>query len=369
ADKLGNVVALGERDCSIQRRHQKLVEESPSPAIDADMRAAMNATAETLARSVDYVNAGTLEFLVQDGQFYFLEMNTRIQVEHPVTEQVTGIDLVREQLRIAAGQPLSFSAAPQPWGHAIECRVNAEDPTSDFKPTPGPLLRYAPPAGFGVRVDSGFVEGGLIDPRFDSLIAKLIVWGRDRPEALSRLDRALADFEVAGVATTIPLFRALVRHPEFAAGDYDTRFLDRTGLATLVPPFTPPALAAPEDFTPEDGVVVIEVDGRPYRVKLPEGIGATDRATRSAPRRDARRPSRAISPTGNTLNSPIQGTVLSVAVAQDDSVEAGQLICVVEAMKMENEMVAHQSGTVTELHVQPGQTVQTGGALAVIEPA
>jgi len=364
ADQHGNVIALGERDCSIQRRHQKLVEESPSPAIDAEMRAAMNSTAEALARSVDYVNAGTLEFLVQDGQFYFLEMNTRIQVEHPVTEMVTGIDLVREQLRIAAGEPLSFSAPTQPWGHAIECRINAEDPASDFKPTPGPLLRYAPPAGFGVRVDSGFVEGGTIDPRFDSLIAKLIVWGRDRREALSRLDRALADFEVAGVATTIPLFRALIRHPEFAAGNYDTRFLERTGLAALVPPFTPPPTAEPED-----GIVVIEVDGRPYRVKLPEGIGSTSRATGSSPRREARRPSRTVAPTGNTLTSPIQGTVLSVAVAQGDTVEAGQLICVVEAMKMENEMVAHQAGTVTKLHVEPGKTVQTGGALAVIEPA
>ncbi|HEX5166401.1 MAG TPA: biotin/lipoyl-containing protein, partial [Thermomicrobiales bacterium] len=365
ADTHGNVVGLGERDCSIQRRHQKLVEESPSPAIDAEMRAAMNATAEALARSVDYVNAGTLEFLVQDGQFYFLEMNTRIQVEHPVTELVTGIDLVREQLRVAAGQPLSFSAPPQPWGHAIECRVNAEDPAIDFKPTPGPLLRYVPPAGFGVRVDSGFVEGGAIDPRFDSLIAKLIVWGRDRPEALSRLDRALADFEVAGVATTIPLFRALLRHPDFAAGSYDTRFLERTELASLVPPFTPPAAAEPEE-----GIVVVEVDGRPYRVKLPDGIGATGgRSSHSAPRRETRRPSKTVAPTGNTLTSPIQGTVLSVAVAVGDTVETGQLICVVEAMKMENEMVAHQAGTVTELHVEPGKTVQTGGALAVIEPA
>lgn len=363
ADQHGNVVALGERDCSIQRRHQKLVEESPSPAIDAEMRAAMNATAESLARSVDYVNAGTLEFLVQDGQFYFLEMNTRIQVEHPVTEQVTGIDLVREQLRVAAGQPLSFSELPTPWGHAIECRINAEDPASDFKPTPGPLLRYAPPAGFGVRVDSGFVAGGAIDPRFDSLIAKLIIWGRDRREALSRLDRALADFEVEGVASTIPLFRALVRHPEFAAGDYDTRFLERTQLATLIPPFTPPA--SPE---PEDGIVTIEVDGRPYRVKLPEGIGAVNRPARNAPRREARRPTTGVAPTGNALTSPIQGTVLSVAVAEGDTVEAGQLICVVEAMKMENEMVAHQAGTVAELHVQPGQTVQTGGALALIVP-
>jgi acetyl-CoA carboxylase biotin carboxylase subunit len=222
ADQHGNVVGLGERDCSIQRRHQKLVEESPSPAIDPETRAAMNDTAVALARSVGYVNAGTVEFLFQDGKFYFLEMNTRIQVEHPVTEQLTGIDLVREQLRVAAGERLSFDSAPQPWGHAIECRINAEDPANDFKPTPGTLTEYRPPSGFGVRVDTGFTQGGTIDPRFDSLIAKLIVWGRDRQEALSRLDRALADFVVEGVATTIPLFRALIRTPEFASGDYDT---------------------------------------------------------------------------------------------------------------------------------------------------
>jgi acetyl-CoA/propionyl-CoA carboxylase biotin carboxyl carrier protein len=369
ADQHGNVVGLGERDCSIQRRHQKLVEESPSPAINAGTRVAMNRTAEALARAVGYVSAGTVEFLVQDGQFYFLEMNTRIQVEHPVTEMVTGIDLVREQLRIAGGEPLSFAAPAAPWGHAIECRINAEDPASDFKPTPGPLLRYHPPAGFGVRVDTGFVEGGAIDPRFDSLIAKLIVWGRDRPEALSRLERALSDFEVAGVATTIPLFRALIRQPVFVDGQYDTKFLERSALTSLLTPFSPPPTAAPED-----GVVVVEVDGRPYRVRLPEGIGASrssgvgSRVAGRGSRRPARKASATIAPSGNILTSPIQGTVLSVAVAQGDTVEAGQLICVVEAMKMENEMVAQHAGTVSEMHVQPGQTVQTGATLAVIEP-
>ena len=234
ADTHGAVVGLGERDCSIQRRHQKLIEESPSPAIDPAMRAAMNHTAEQLARAVGYVSAGTVEFLVQDGQYYFLEMNTRIQVEHPVTEQVTGIDLVREQLRVAAGEPLSFDAAPEPWGHAIECRINAEDPANDFKPTPGPLRVFRRPEGFGVRVDTGFDEGGAIDPRFDSLIAKLIVWGRDRDEALSRLGRALEDFHVEGVATTIPLFRALIRMPKFVSGDYDTRTLEQSGLASRI---------------------------------------------------------------------------------------------------------------------------------------
>ena len=366
ADQHGAVVGLGERDCSIQRRHQKLVEESPSPAIDDEMRATMNRTAEQLARAVGYVSAGTLEFLVQDGEFYFLEMNTRIQVEHPVTEQVTGIDLVREQLRVAAGKPLSFDAAPQPWGHAIECRINAEDPANDFKPTPGPLRAFRRPEGFGIRVDTGFDEGGAIDPRFDSLIAKLIVWGRDRAEALSRLDRALEDFQVEGVATTIPLFRALIRTPKFASGDYDTRTLEQSGLAARVAPFTQPSIE-PVD----DGVVMVEVDGRAYRVRLPDGLGVASSS------RAARRPARAgrsggaqvVAPTSNELRSPIQGTVLSIAVEPGAAVETGQLICVVEAMKMENEITAHQSGTVTELAVEPGATIQTGATIAVIMPA
>jgi len=367
ADTHGTVVGLGERDCSIQRRHQKLVEESPSPAIDGEMRAAMNHTAEQLARAVGYVSAGTVEFLVQDGQFYFLEMNTRIQVEHPVTEQVTGIDLVREQLRVAAGKPLSFDAAPEPWGHAIECRINAEDPADDFKPTPGPLRAFRRPDGFGVRVDTGFDEGGAIDPRFDSLIAKLIVWGRDRDEALSRLDRALHDFHVEGVATTIPLFRALIRTPKFASGDYDTRTLEQSGLAARIAPFTPPPAAEAE----ADGLVTIEVDGRAYRVRLPDGlsVAAGTRAARRPARSGRSGATQVAAPTGNALRSPIQGTVLSVAVAPGAAVELGQLICVVEAMKMENEITAHQSGTVTELTVSAGATVQPGATIAVIEPA
>ncbi len=366
ADTHGTVVGLGERDCSIQRRHQKLVEESPSPAIDSTLRAEMNHTAEQLARAVGYVSAGTMEFLVQDGRYYFLEMNTRIQVEHPVTEQVTGIDLVREQLRVAAGKPLSFAAAPEPWGHAIECRINAEDPANDFKPTPGPLRAFQRPEGFGIRVDTGFDQGGAIDPRFDSLIAKLIVWGRDRDEALSRLDRALEDFHVEGVATTIPLFRALIRMPRFARGDYDTRTLEQSGLAARIAPFSPPP-AEPD----EDGVVMVEVDGRAYRVRLPDGLAVAS-GTRAA-RRPVRsgRPSatQVAAPTGNALRSPLQGTVLSVAVEPGAAVALGQLICVVEAMKMENEITAHQAGTVIELPVAPGATVQPGATIAVIEPA
>ncbi|HUG14836.1 MAG TPA: biotin carboxylase N-terminal domain-containing protein [Thermomicrobiales bacterium] len=367
ADRHGNVVALGERDCSIQRRHQKLVEESPSPVIDAAMRAEMNLAAEILARAVGYVSAGTVEFLVQDGQHYFLEMNTRIQVEHPVTELVTGIDLVREQLRIGAGERLSFDRAPDPWGHAIECRVNAEDPGRDFQPTPGTLRSFIAPAGFGVRIDTGFVAGGEIDPRFDSLIAKLIVWGRDREEALSRLARALRDFEVEGVATTIPLYQALIRHPAFASGDYDTGFLERSGILSRIAPFVVQEAAG----APGDGTILVEVNGRPYRVAFPDGaVSGVPAGATARPHRATRRPGAAVvMATGNTLTSPIQGTVLSVAVEAGVTVEQGQLICVIEAMKMENEIAAHQSGTVEALHVKAGQSANAGAPIADIVPA
>src|SRR5690606_20375514 len=227
ADAHGNVVALGERDCSIQRRHQKLIEESPSPAIDAATRRRMGETAVALARAVGYRGAGTVEFLYQDGEFFFIEMNTRIQVEHPVTELVTGIDLVKEQIRVAAGCPLSFDSNVPLLGHAIEVRINAEDPARGFTPTPGQITTYRAPAGFGVRVDSAAEPGFTILPQYDSLIAKLIVWGRDRDEALTRLGRALDEFAVEGVATTIPFHRAVLAVPSFREGTLDTRFLER----------------------------------------------------------------------------------------------------------------------------------------------
>jgi acetyl-CoA/propionyl-CoA carboxylase biotin carboxyl carrier protein len=369
ADQHGNVVALGERDCSIQRRHQKLIEESPSPAVDADLRAAMNATCVALARAVNYVGAGTVEFLVQDGEFVFLEMNTRIQVEHPVTELVTGIDLVREQLRVAAGERLSFDAIDAPWGHAIEVRINAEDPARDFQPMPGPLLRMEPPGGFGVRVDTGFTTGGVIDPRFDSLIAKLIAWGRDRSEAISRLDRALADFVVEGVPTPIALYRSILRHETFIGGDYDTRFLEHTNLARHTQPFEAP------NAEEQNALITVEVNGRAYRVRLPEdlrGISATG-AGNSAPRRRAASTARAsggsTTARGNDLVAPIQGTVLRVAVSDGDTVEAGQVVCVVEAMKMENELSAHQAGVVSGVSVQVGASVSPGQVVLSITPA
>lgn len=370
ADMHGNVIGLGERDCSIQRRHQKLVEESPSPVLDEAMRAAMNETAERLAKAVDYVGAGTVEFLVHENEFYFLEMNTRVQVEHPVTEEVTGIDIVREQLRVASGKPLSFSERPALLGHAIEVRVNAEDPGRGFSPSPGTLTAFAPPSGFGVRVDTGFEAGGDVDPRFDNLIAKLIVRGRDRQEALSRLSRALADFEVDGVATTIPLFRALLRDADFVAGTYDTGFLERSGVPSRIMPFDP------GDASEEDGSqeIVVKVDGRPYRVRVP-GDWAGSGGNNHQPRRAARRSRSGATgtagsgPAGDELKSPIQGTVLSVAVEEGATVEVGQLVCIVEAMKMENEITAHKGGVIASLGVEAGKAVKMGATLAVITDA
>jgi acetyl-CoA/propionyl-CoA carboxylase biotin carboxyl carrier protein len=367
ADQHGNVVALGERDCSIQRRHQKLIEETPSPALTADIRKAMNATSEALARSVGYTGAGTVEYLFSDGAYYFLEMNTRIQVEHPITEQVTGIDLVREQLRVAAGERLSFLGPIDMRGHAIECRINAEDPAREFAPSPGRLTKFQLPSGFGVRVDTGFQAGGEVDPRFDNLLAKLVVSGRDRDEALSRLERALRDFHVGGVATTIPLYQLLIRQREFVAGEYDTGYLPRSGVLERLKPFVPPA-----DFAETEGLAVV-VNGRTFRVHLPDGLAVRSRGNRhdGTPQRRERRESSDASagPAGRELASPIQGTVLTVAVELGAHVHMGQLVCTVEAMKMENEVSAHRAGIVTELNVSAGQTVKTGQVLAVIDGA
>lgn len=365
ADSHGTVLGMGERDCSIQRRHQKLVEESPSPVLDDAMRQAMNETAERLARAVNYVGAGTVEFLVHGSDFFFLEMNTRVQVEHPVTEEVTGIDIVREGLRVAAGKPLSFNERPTLRSHAIECRINAEDPGRNFAPTPGKLTVFSVPSGFGVRVDTGFEAGAEVDPRFDNLIAKLIVRGRDRHEALSRLGRALDDFEVGGVATTIPLFRALLRDDEFAAGHYDTGFLERSGLPDRITPFE-----APVEETEDGAEIVVTVDGRPYRVSVPAGFGGATPAKRQPRRRGAGSSRHSGSgPAGKELKSPIQGMVLSVAVETGAEVEIGQLICIVEAMKMENEITAHRAGVITELNVAAGNSVKMGARIAVIEDA
>ena len=367
ADAHGSAVSLGERDCSIQRRHQKLIEESPSPAIDMVTRGRMGETGVKLARAVGYRNAGTVEFLFQDGDFYFLEMNTRIQVEHPVTELVTGIDLVREQIQVAAGLPLSFADGLPLRGHAIECRINAEDPGRGFAPTPGRITDYRPPVGFGVRVDGAAEVGYVILPAYDSLIAKLVVWGRDRDETLARLDRALRDFRIEGVATTIPFDRAVIAVPDFRRGDFDTRFIERHPevLEGMVPasgvgvPWAD-GVGAPEEY-------VVEVGGKRFDVRLYARAAVAAATPLRGTARPRSRPSAPV-PTGKEdITSPIQGTVLSVAVEVGATVRAGALVCVIEAMKMENEITAPHDGVVRIVDVVPGQTVQIGTRLALVE--
>ncbi len=372
-------MGVGERDCSIQRRHQKLLEETPSPAVGPELRRALGEAAVALARAVDYRGAGTVEFLLTpEGQFFFLEMNTRIQVEHPVTEAVTGIDLVKEQLRVAAGFPLSFEEGDlQTRGHALECRINAEDPGRDFAPAPGVLTRYREPAGFGVRVDSAMESGAAILPAYDSLIAKLVVWGRDRDEAIARTRRALAEFEVDGVPTTIPFHRAVLDHPVFRAGKATTAFLTEHPEA-LPPPAAVGRAAAdpPGDAAPRE--VVAEVNGRRFVVRISGLHQAPSQPSAPARRRPPPAPGRAV-PTGpggrvaangNELTSPIQGTVVRVAVNAGQTVARGEVVCVVEAMKMENELAAHRDGTVEALRVSAGDPVKIGDVVAVItEPS
>ena len=367
ADHHGHTVSLGERDCSVQRRHQKLVEESPSPAIDAAIRRRMGDTAVTLARAVGYANAGTVEFLFQDGEFYFLEMNTRIQVEHPVTELVTGIDLVAEQLRVAAGLPLSFGQVELD-GHAIEVRSNAEDPGRGFAPTPGTIEAYRQPNGLGIRVDGAAEPGYQIQPQYDSLIAKLIVWGRDRAEAIARMERALDDFVVGGVPTTIPFDRKLIASRAFRSGEFDTRLLEKQPELLEMPSQGAAAEGAEEPAQPEE--YVVEVGGKRFDVRVfsPNGMVRPTRV--EGQRRPKHSRGRAgAAATNGALVSPLQGTVLSVAVSAGQRGAAGALVCVIEAMKMENEIKAPAAGTVSRVDVEPGQTVQIGAALAEIEPA
>jgi acetyl-CoA/propionyl-CoA carboxylase biotin carboxyl carrier protein len=363
ADAHGNVVHLGERDCTIQRRHQKLVEETPSPAVDPALRERIGAIAVDAARAVGYRGAGTIEGLLdRDGNYFFLEMNTRIQVEHTVTEMVTGIDLVREQVLVAGGAPLSFRQEDVRFsGHAIECRINAEDAAEGFLPAPGTITAYREPAGPGVRVDSGVTAGSEVVGLYDPLVAKLVVWDTDRERARRRMLRALDEYAIEGVTTLVGFHRALLEHPCFVAGE--TCF----GLVEAI------AEAAPADGRPardpgaarmREEVLGVELDGRRFEVTLlrPEPPHAE-----LARRRRER--------TGDGLHhaaareavvSPMQGTVLAVEVAEGDDVREGQVICVVEAMKMENEITAHRPGTVTGLTVVAGEQVTTGQVICVV---
>lgn len=370
-DSHGTIVAIGERDCSIQRRHQKLVEEAPSPVVTPELRERLLDASEQLSVAVNYVGAGTIEYLLDDdGAFYFLEMNTRIQVEHTVTEMVTGIDLVKEQILVADGAPLSFGREVRAThGWAIECRINAEDPGRDFTPMPGTISAYREPAGFGVRVDSAMVPGGSIHAGYDSLIAKLVTWGRDRDEAIARMQRCLADYVIEGVPTTIPFAQRALADPGFLEHGATTTFVGDH------PELIPPAWHG--DTTIDGGEplrreqLMVEVNGQRFDVVVhggePAGVPAIEKRSRPA-RRGGAAKAADTNGGGNDLVSPIQGTVIRVEVSEGEAVEAGALVCVVEAMKMENELFAHQAGTVTALPNGIGAGVKVGDLIATIEP-
>ncbi len=368
-DSHGNAAFLGERDCSVQRRHQKLIEETPAVGFSADQRAALGDAALAVARAADYVNAGTVEFLLDTtGDFYFLEMNTRIQVEHTITEMATGIDLVKEQLRIAAGEKLSFDANPPASGHAIEFRINAEDPAAGFLPSPGDIVEYHEPGGLGIRVDSGVRAGSAISQYYDNLIAKLVVWGRDRDEAISRGKRALEAFKISGVETTIGAHLEILDSPEFQSGSYWTTFiteeLDFSGLAKGTTP------AVPEDEELEERKITVEVGGRRFVVRYWAPVMAASQSggQRAAPRRRAPKLERqqADNDAAGLVTAPMQGTIVKVHKAAGSEVETGESICVLEAMKMENEIKAPISGEIVDLRVQAGDTVASGAVIMVI---
>ena len=367
ADGHGNVIHLGERDCTIQRRHQKLVEETPSPAVDDDLRARIGDLGVAAARAAGYRSAGTVEgLLTREGEYFFMEMNTRIQVEHTVTEEVTGVDLVREQVRIALGEPLSIAQDQVLLrGHAIECRINAEDVAKGFLPSPGLVTAYREPSGPGVRVDSGVAAGYEVSGVYDPLIAKLIVRGVDREHARRRMLRALDEFVIEGPTTLLGFHKALLGHECFVGGETCEGIVESEELAARARELDGSGAVAADG--PPTGRTVerartVEVDGRRFTVSVLEPEPPWLELARRR-RERARAGGRGGS---DTIVSPMQGTVLSVAVAEGDAVEAGQLICIVEAMKMENEVHAHRSGTVTELSVAAGLPVTTGQVICVV---
>ncbi len=397
ADSYGNVIHLGERDCSIQRRHQKLIEESPAPewVVDPQTRERIGQIGVNAARAVDYLGAGTIEGLFSRGEadepeYFFLEMNTRVQVEHCVTEMTTGIDIVKEGIRAAAGEELSYAQADvQLRGHAIECRINAEDASKNFAPAPGKIEAYSEPTGPGVRVDSGVLAGSEVSPMYDPMVAKLIVWDADRVQATKRMLRALGEFEIEGLKTLIPFHEALLATEQWARGETCRDLVeDRKWLKTLA--FPPPgdSTAAGED---EDEALqsveqsyTVEVSGKRFDVRVlgppfangPSSAGAgqsngTFAAGASATPSGSRRARRESASGGgpDTLPSPLQGNMWKVLVKQGDTVEEGQLLCIIEAMKMENEITAHKAGTIVELPIVEGAAIQAGAPIATITSA
>ena len=368
ADAEGNVIHLGERDCTIQRRHQKLVEETPSPAVGPEPRKRIGEIGVEAARAVGYRSAGTIEGLLdRDGNYFFLEMNTRIQVEHTVTEVVTGLDLVREQVLIAAGEQLSVRQEDvRLAGHSFECRINAEDPSKGFLPSPGRITSYREPGGPGVRVDSGVTAGSEVVGLYDPLIAKLVVHGIDREHARRRMLRALDEYEIGGIKTLLGFHKALLEHPCFVAGETCHGVVESEELAERAEQLSHSTtkVAVSPDGRLRERVSAVELDGRRYEVKtlVPEPPYA-ELARR---RRERTGGGAHHGAAKDALVSPMQGTVLAVEVEEGEEVRAGQVICIVEAMKMENEITAHRDGTITELAVIPGQAVTTGQVICVV---
>ncbi|WP_457456941.1 acetyl/propionyl/methylcrotonyl-CoA carboxylase subunit alpha [Streptomyces sp. TE5632] len=376
ADAHGHVVVVSTRDCSLQRRHQKLVEEAPAPFLSEEQTAQLYASSKAILREAGYVGAGTVEFLVgSDGTISFLEVNTRLQVEHPVTEEVAGLDLVREMFRIADGEPLGYDD-PVLRGHSFEFRINGEDPGRNFLPAPGTVTAFAPPAGPGVRLDAGVESGSVIGPAWDSLLAKLIVTGRTRAEALQRAARALAEFRVEGMATALPFHRAVVADPAFAPevhgqdGPFTvhTRWIE-TEFVNQIPPFAA-AADAEADAEADRETVVVEVGGKRLEVSLPASLGMslarTGLAAGARPKRRAAKRSGPVA-SGDTLASPMQGTIVKVAVEEGQQVAEGDLVVVLEAMKMEQPLNAHRSGTVKALAAEVGASITSGAVICEIK--
>ncbi|EMA05121.1 biotin carboxylase /acetyl-CoA carboxylase carboxyltransferase subunit alpha [Haloarcula vallismortis] len=378
ADEHGTVRHLGERDCSLQRRHQKVIEEAPSPALDADLRAEIGEAARRGVSEAGYTNAGTVEFLVEDGEFYFMEVNTRIQVEHTVTEAVTGIDIVRWQLRVAAGEQLDFTQDDVSIdGHAVEYRINAENPAEDFTPTPGPLTTYAPPSSIGVRLDHAVSQGDDIGGDYDSMIAKLIVAGEDRDHCLARSKRALEHFTVEGLHTTIPFHRLMLDDDTFRAGTHTTKYLDQEladdALDAAVAQWGTDDIGGDASSAAAEEIAV-EVDGKRFDVVVTDGLPRVSRDgnASSGSGSDASRGNSASGgtvdvTTSGAITAEMQGTILSTEVAPGDDIVAGDVVCVLEAMKMENDVVASTGGTVASVPIAEGDSVDMGDTLVVLE--
>jgi acetyl-CoA/propionyl-CoA carboxylase, biotin carboxylase, biotin carboxyl carrier protein len=382
ADRHGNVIHLGERDCSIQRRHQKVIEESPAPewVVDEKLRAHIGEIGVEAARAVDYVGAGTIEGLLQDGEYFFLEMNTRVQVEHCVTEMTTGIDIVKEGIRAAAGEELAHSQEDIVLrGHAIECRINAEDASKNFAPAPGKIGAYSEPKGPGVRVDSGVGAHGEVSPMYDPMVAKLIVWDSDRAQATQRMLRALEEYEIEGLKTLIPFHKALLQTDQWAKGETCRDLLeDRAWLKTLAFEKPAPKDEAEEGEPKLEQTYTVEVSGQRFDVRVVgapfagSGGGALNGSAPAAkaPKRSARS-AKSSSAGGvggpDVLESPLQGNMWKVLVKQGDTVTEGQLLCIIEAMKMENEITAHKAGTIAELPIAEGEPIAAGAPIATIK--